>query len=302
MIKTDEIKGNEENAKAKGPSKMAEMIALHRVAESALPEGIRIFYDPYAVHFIDPQVLLLSRKDPEKAKAMRDHYERLFPGLGNSIRARVRCFDDFVKASIDEGIEQLVILGAGYDTRAYRIEGLKDKVRTFEVDHPSTQGLKIEKIKKIFGALPDVVYVTVDFESEDLGKKLLEKGYIRSQKTLFVMEGLVMYIPPGAVDAILSFIAVNSGSGSRIIFDYYPQSVVDGTSNLETAKNIRDHLIQLGEPLQFGISEAEPFLEERGFSQVRTITSEDYKREYFNGPNKDRAVCSLLYFVNAVIE
>jgi methyltransferase (TIGR00027 family) len=128
--------GHETNVKRK--SKMAELIALHRVAESALPEGKRICYDPYAVHFVDPEVLEFARKNPEKTKAMREHYERLFPGLSSSIRARVRYFDDFVKAAADEGLEQLVILGAGYDTRAYRIEGLEGNanVKVFEVDHP----------------------------------------------------------------------------------------------------------------------------------------------------------------------
>jgi methyltransferase (TIGR00027 family) len=105
---------------------MAEMIALHRVAESLLPEGRRICYDPYAAYFVDPETLEFARKNPEKVKEMREHYERLFPGLGSSIRARARYFDAFVKAAVAEGLEQLVILGAGYDTRTYRIEGLSD--------------------------------------------------------------------------------------------------------------------------------------------------------------------------------
>lgn len=283
---------------------MAELIALHRVAESAFPEGKRICYDPYAIYFVDQETVEYARKNPEKAKEMREHYERLFPGLANSIRARVRYFDDFVKASIDEGLQQLVILGAGYDTRAYRIEGM-NKIKVFEVDHPATQIAKIGKIEKIFGGLPEhIVYVSVDFESDDLGLKLLEKGYDKSQKTLFVMEGLVMYIPPKAVDETLLFIAKNSGKGSAIIFDYYPQSTVDGTSESESARNIKEYVANLGEPLQFGIEKemVETFLKERGFSQIHNVASEDYKREYFQGVNKDRAVCDLLSFAYAVIK
>ncbi|MGA9098748.1 MAG: class I SAM-dependent methyltransferase [Methanotrichaceae archaeon] len=279
----------------KGPSKMAELIALHRVAESALPESKRICYDPYAIYFVDPETIEFARKNPEKAKAMRENYECLFPGLGNSIRARVRYFDDFVKASIAEGLEQLVILGAGYDTRAYRIEGL-NKIKVFEVDHPGTQIAKIGKIEKIFGSIPEhVVYVPVDFESEGLSQKLLEKGYNKSQKTLFIMEGLVMYIPPKAVDATLSFITKNSMRGSAIIFDYYPQSTVDGTSESESAKNIRDFVAEQGEPLLFGIEVEmiEAFLAERGFSQIHNVTSEDYKKAYFQGVNEGRASSSV---------
>lgn len=297
-------KPNETDVKKKGPSKMAELIAVHRVVESSLPEGVRIFNDPYAVRLVDPEIFEFARKNPERAKAMREHYERLFPGLGNSIKARVRYFDDFVRASIDEGIKQLVILGAGYDTRAYRIEGLKGNVRVFEIDHPTTQEVKIEKIKGIFSTLPDnVVYVPADFESEDFGQKLLENGYDRSQKTLFVMEGLVMYIPPEAVDETLSFIVGNSGKGSAVIFDYYPKSLVDGTSELEAARNIRNFVMEQGEPLKFGIEEEtlEAFLAERGFSRVQSITSEDYKRAYFHGVNEDRAVSSLLFLAHAVV-
>lgn len=290
--------------KNKGTSKMAELIALHRVAESALPEGIRICYDPYAIYFVDQKTVEFARKNPEKTKEMREHYERLFPGLANSIRARVRYFDDFVKASISEGLQQLVILGAGYDTRAYRIEGL-NRIKVFEVDHPATQIIKIEKIGKIFGRLPEhVVYIPVDFESDDFGLKLLEKGYDKSQKTLFILEGLVMYIPPKAVDETLSFITKNSGKGSAIIFDYYPQSLVDGTSKSESARNIREFVAEQGEPLQFGIEEEriKRFLEERGFSQIHSVTSEDYKKAYFHGANKDRNVSNLLYFAQAVIK
>jgi methyltransferase (TIGR00027 family) len=284
---------------------MAELIALHRFGESRKPEGERICYDPYAVHFVNPDTLTLAASDPEKTKAMSEYYERLFPGLANSIRARVRYFDDFVNNSLDEGLEQLVILGAGYDTRAYRIEGLKEKIKVFEVDHPDTQRVKIEKIKGIFGSLSDhVIYVPVDFEIDNFGERLLEKGYDRSQKTLFVMEGLIMYIPPEAVNETLSFIAKNSGKASSIIFDYYLESVVDGTCELEVGKNIRDYTYQQGEPLQFGIKEGmvENFLEARGYSGIRNVTTEEYKKLYFHGVNKDRKVYSLFLFAPAVIE
>lgn len=290
-------------SKEKGPSKMAEMIALHRVVESRFPEGQRICYDPYAVYFIDPKTLELAAKNPEKVKEMKEHYESLFPGLGNSIRARVRYFDDFVKSEVDKGIEQLVILGAGYDTRAYRIKGL-ERIRVFEVDHPATQVIKQEKIKSIFGQIPkNVAYVPADLSVNSLEKMHSEKGYDPTKRTLFVMEGVIMYIPAKAVDDLLSFIVRRSGKGSKIIFDYYPQSLVDGTSNLQAATNVRRYVEEQGEPLLFGIEEgeAEAFLSERGFSHIADVSSKDYHKAYFLGANRDRIVSSLLYFAHAAI-
>jgi methyltransferase (TIGR00027 family) len=288
--------------------KTAEMMAVHRFAESQKPAGKRICYDPYAVHFISPEMMeaLKSRaNDPKKAKEEAEKIERFLPGLSNSIRAKFRYFDDFIEKSIDEGIEQLVILGAGYDSRAYRMAGLKSKVKVFEVDHPSAQVVKIEKLKRILDSLPDhVTYVPVDLDTDDLGQKLVEKGYDKSKKSLFILEGVIFYITPKMVDYILSFITRNSGKGSAVLFDYFPQSVVDGTSQLEVGRNIHNQLIQAGEPMQFGIEEGtvEKFLEERGFSQVCNVTSEEYKKMYYHGVNKDREVCSLMSFVHAVVE
>ena len=102
------------------------------------------------------------------------------------------------------------------------------------------------------------------------------------------MEGVIFYIPPKFVDDILSFIVKNSGKGSGLLFDYFPESVIDGSSNLDVGRNIHDHLAQVGEPLQFGLeAEAiEEFLTKRGFSKVCNVTSGDYKKAYFDGANK----------------
>ena len=298
----EKMPGNKVNRE--NPSKMAEGMAMQRFGESAKPEDERICYDPYAVHFISPEIIKFGMKRPKEAKKKVEQMEKLFPGLSSSIMVRVRYFDDFTKKSIVDGIEQLVILGAGYDTRAYRIDELKN-IKVFEVDHPNTQSFKIQKIEEIFGSVPDhVVYVPVDFEKDTLGQKLLDNEYDNSKKTLFIMEGLIMYIPPKAVAKTLLFIVENSGKGSRVIFDYYPESVVDGTCELEIGTNIRNHVAEQGEPLQFGIKEEkiQDFLTEFGFSRIQNVTSEDYKDLYFHGKNGNRNVCELLYFAHAVVE
>jgi methyltransferase (TIGR00027 family) len=301
--KTLEIRENK-----RGPSTTAENVAFVRALESLKPEDERICYDPYAIRFVSPQYVKFMNM------AVRDPSKTPFPGIHNSLSARVRYFDDFVQRFIDEGLEQLVILGAGYDTRSSRIAGLK-KIKVFEVDHPGTQSPKIEKIKDIFGSLPDhVTYVPVDLETEDFGQRLIEYGYERLQKTVFIMEGLTYYLQPKTVDEILCFITGNSCSGSAIIFDYIHESSINRTNGIcgtqctacdqAAIKNATNDMAQQGEPYKFGVKEGllESFLTQRGFSHACSVTSEDYKKAYFHGANESRPVCCLTYFAHATVK
>jgi methyltransferase (TIGR00027 family) len=290
--------------KVQGSSTMAEVMAMRRFTETRRPEGERICYDPYAVHFINPAILRAAAEHPDEAKEKAEQVERLFPGLGNSIVARVRYFDDFVRASVDKGIRQLVILGAGYDTRAYRIENLKRDVRVFEVDHPDTQKVKMQKIREIFGSLPkNVTFVPLDFERENLGKLLAVDLFDRSKKTLVLLEGLAMYIPLASVTSTLDFIVKNFGKGSLVLFDNYPRSLVEGTDTGEIAANIREFTRCAGEPLQFGMPDSETarFMADRGYTNIREVTSREYRRLYFQGINADRSLSGYLTFVSAEV-
>lgn len=311
MEKMDNTKNKtfETAEKKKGSSITAENVAFVRALESLKPEGERICYDPYASRFLSPQYLVfmeMAAHDPSKTP---------FPGVHNSLSARVRYFDDFVKKLINEGLEQLIILGAGYDTRAYRIEGLRGNVKVFEIDHPETQSVKIEKIKDIFGSLPDhVEYVSVDFETEDFGQRLLEHGYEKSQKTVFIIEGLIYYLPPKAVDEMLYFISKNSETGSAIIFDYVYESSIYRTNgicgvqctacNQNEIKNATKDMAQKGEPYKFGVKDGmlESFISQHGFSRICNVTSEDYKKIYFKGINESRPVCCLSNFAHAIVK
>jgi len=293
----------ENGSKDRSPSKTAEVMAIIRAMESRRPEEERICYDPYAFHFISRETMEYYSSHMAEARAVMEQSERLVPGVGISCLVRVEYFDDVVKASIADGLEQLVVLGAGYDSRAYRIDGLKN-IRVFEVDHPGTQRLKIGKVREIFGSLPDhVVYVPADLAMDDLGQRLAASGYDRSRKTLFITEGLVMYLPPAAVDGLLAFVVKNSGRGSAMVFDYIPASVVDGTCELEAGRNWQKGVTDAGEPFLFGIDEAalEAFLSERGFALRQRMTSGDYRKAYLCGKNNGRPVNSLLSFAYAAI-
>jgi methyltransferase (TIGR00027 family) len=277
-------------------SMTAQGIAIARVLESSKPAEERICYDPLARQLIDPFYYLLGL-------LFAGYGERKGPGVIGFLVARCRYIDDYLQMCLDAGIQQVVILGAGLDSRAYRFENLKNQVKVFEIDHPATQSVKLIKLRKIFGTLPEhVTYVPVDFNEETL-QKLFDFDYYRENKTLFIWEGVVHYLTPEAVDQTLDFIARNSCSGSRIIFDYlYLSALTTAHKRREIVRMQRASKVT-GEGITFGIEEGkvEEFLTKRGFTQVHNVTSEDLKNAYFKGVNQARAIAPVYAIVHAVV-
>jgi len=287
------------------PSFTAEIHAIIRAAESKKPEGERVCYDPLAKYFMSTKFRIID-KSPILPKILYWLLaERLAPtAIGESV-VRTKYIDDYLKECIGNGIRQLVIMGAGYDSRAYRIEGLQGKVKVFEVDHPATQEVKMKRLKRLLGSLPGhVVYVPIDFDKEKLDKRLLESGYDRNLKTLFIWEGVTMYLSAEAVDETLAFVVNNSGEGSSIIFNYVFQSAVDGTCETEEARRIRETLARFGEPYTFGIGEnaIDEFLSKRGYWQINNATPEFLGVTYFKGVNQGRKVLPYEPIVHATVK
>ncbi len=288
---------------SRDPRKMALQIAGLRAGESRLPEDERVFHDPYAEYFFSDEVREQFR-DVSAVRAERARYEEMLPGVNGAVAARIRFMDELLKRETSDGLRQLVIIGAGYDTRAYRFEEVKEQVAVFEVDHPVTQEVKIDVIRKIFGDLPDhVTYTPVIFGEDRLDQKLLENGFNPGLKTLFIVEGLLMYIPPPAVDGLLQFIVNASGPGSALTADCFSKTVVEGASPLKEARVLRQFVEKEGAPLMFGVEESEmaAFFENRGFHPVTIVTAEECKEKYFRGAGKIRTVSKMFNFIHAVV-
>ena len=278
------------------PRKMALQIAGVRASETHLPEDEREY-------FLNEEIRE-GLRDLDKVRAAISQYEQMMPGVNGAIVARIRFIDEYLLECIAAGLKQLVVIGAGFDTRAYRFEEVKENVRVFEVDHPVTQQVKVEKIKKIFVTLPDhVIYLPVIFGADRFDRKLLENGYNPKLKTLFIVEGLLMYVPPPAVDGLLSFVVNASGPGSSFIADYFSAAVIDGTSPLKEAQVLRQFVESEGAPLQFGIKEGkiEEFFKERGFHAVTNVTAAACKDQYFKNASCDRTVSPMFNFVHATV-
>jgi methyltransferase (TIGR00027 family) len=288
----------------KKPSKTAERNAFARAVESRRPEDIRVCYDPLAEYFLGPRfTFILNHR--LLLRVLWWISNRVRPGLGSFVIARSRYMDDYLQTCINNGFEQLVILGTGYDSRAYRFDKLKEGFKVFEVDHPSTQRLKMEKLKEIFGNLPDhVTFISIHFNREKLPEKLFKNGYDKKLKTLFIWEGVTYYITAEAVDETLKFVANNSGKGSSIIFDYLPPSVVDKSSKREGSKAVRRLTKRSGEALSFGLEKEtiKAFLSQRGFWQVENVNSTSLKGAYFKEIDRDRKMSNHFGVVHATVK
>ena len=154
----------------------------------------------------------------------------------------------------------------------------------------------------LLGALPNhVVYVPVDFDRAKLGDMLFKDGYSRDLRTLFIWEGVTVYLTNQGIDETLSFISNNSGDGSSVIFDYAYQTAFDGTLYPEEARKWRASFEQRGESPKFGVDEKDvgDFLVKRGFSDVHSVSMESLGNAYFGSKGINRKVTRLGGIVHA---
>jgi methyltransferase (TIGR00027 family) len=178
-------------------------------------------------------------------------WEVFTPGVCGAVLMRSDFIDRCLQAAIEAGIEQLVILGAGFDTRALRLKALGNLGRIFEIDHPATQSVKIDKLRRLSTGIPShVTYIGIDFETEHLSEKLLKNGYTPKTRSFFIWEGVTYYIPAAAVEATLAFIVNQSAAGSGLVFDYFSPEVVNGTCRRTEAVRLKAGLKRFGESME----------------------------------------------------
>jgi methyltransferase (TIGR00027 family) len=262
------------------PSKTAMGVALLR-AVAALDEREEIRgQDNLAEIF-----LIEQWRGALKGPTMRESIVKrvLFPGAYEYILARTAFIDSIMEQALREDIPQIVFLGAGYDSRAYRFKNLIKQTTIFEVDAPATQQSKRELLHKANIGVPEqVVFVPVNFNSESLKTALFDGGFAAGQRTLFIWEGVTMYLSADVVDDTLRFIKSESSEGSLVCFDYgshWPEML-----DAYGVKELREfHEANApGEPLQFGIErdKIESFLSERGYEIVDHLTATDIEKRF----------------------
>jgi methyltransferase (TIGR00027 family) len=265
-------------------SKTAAQVALSRAIEARRTAADRVCFDPLAERLLDARYRVLLAW-PLRAAVVR-LIESRFAGHHHYVLTRTRHIDDFLADRLAPGVAQLVVLGAGYDSRAYRFGDRLSGVAVFEVDHPATSRRKVAAVANIFGAPPaHVTYVPIDFDRERLDAKLAQAGYRSAVRTLFLWEGTTPYLTAQAVDDTLRFVRTTSAPGSAVVFDYILQSVLDGTCTMRGALRERDRMRSTSEPFVFGIAERDitDYLGARGFTDVHDIGGEQLAARYLRG-------------------
>lgn len=200
------------------------------------------------------------------------------------IVSRTAFFDSVVTRNLNARIPQIVFLGAGYDTRPYRFRDDLGETRIFEVDIQSTQKRKIDILQNNNIDIPEgLTFVSINFETDDLGEVLLKSGFDGSVKTLFIWEGVTYYLSTNAITATLNFIQSHSAQGSVICFDYLAEKIES---------------MNEAEPYRFviGSNEIEAFLSEHRFAIIDHIDSEEMKKRYLTLSDGSCAEDSLTHF------
>jgi methyltransferase (TIGR00027 family) len=264
-------------------SRTAEQNALFRALESSRPAGRRIFDDPLARSFLTPPLSLVGRLAgvPGLQELLPWIIDYRWPGVRSSVVARTRLIDDAIAASLGR-IDQLVILGAGFDSRAYRMPGLR-RITVFEVDHPDTQTTKRRVLGRVLATPPEHVrFVAIDFQTRDLASAMAEAGYRESARTFILWEGVTNYLTEAAVDATLRWCS-RASPGSLVLFTYVHRDVLTRPHVFVGTKNLFASLEKAGERLTFGLEPTElpEFLAERGLSLESDVGAAEYRERYF---------------------
>lgn len=237
-------------------SQTAQYIAFCRALETQEQQARRLFDDPYAFALLSDSYRMFARlaRLPIIGKLIYAILDLGWPYSRSSAVVRTRAIDDLVRDAIRSGARQLVLLGAGLDSRGCRMDEATE-IEVFEVDHPATQHIKKERLHACMGKLPaNVRYVAVDFERDALETKLVESGYNSAVQTVVVWEGVIDYLTESAVQSTLAVLARLLSPPSFLIFTYTDKGALDGSKAFRGARRWRSLSRAGGEPFLFGLN------------------------------------------------
>ena len=251
------------------------MVAAYRGRASSAPDAI--CDDPWALRLAGPEGEELSRRWDEHSPSME-----LWMGL------RTRYIDDCVQRALRRGVRQVVILGAGLDTRAARLR--QEGVCFYELDQPASQEDKRERLSKFESYPMDAVtFVPCDFEKDDFVVQLDRAGLDRGASVCFVWEGVIYYLHEEAARSTLKRLAAEFAPQSLLVFDYLNTKMAKSSPRLRPEDRAMKGIVEeLGEPMHFGIDDPTPLMAECGYRFLRTVSFDELALEYTGTYGRER--------------
>jgi methyltransferase (TIGR00027 family) len=256
--------------------------------EDFLPQEQRVIHDPLARFYAGA---------PGMRMVQMMHL--INPNIRKAIALRARYFDDHSRQCVKDGYDQIVLLGAGYDSRYIRLPEFRDAV-VFELDLNSTQLIKKSLTRRLYGRLPaNVKYVAVDFSRDSVTEKLLRAGFQTDRKTLFIWEGVTLFLNQDIIEHTLGQLA-ELGTEGRIIFDFVPPELIDDQTDYRGNRQLLKLCSDIQEPLTFGcMPEKMPgILKRLGYDQVKIISLRQANQIYCGSKNIEDSY----YFATAQIK
>jgi methyltransferase (TIGR00027 family) len=264
------------------PDRGALNLAFLRAVESYQPDDKRLFEDRFS-RYLMPGLWKLFLL-PGLRNGVVALSEQAAPGATGNLYCRTRYIDDALRDAMGAGIAQVVILGAGFDARAYRIPNI-ERIHVFELDLPATQRMKQAFVEKALGKLPaHVTFVPIDFDHQDISDVMSAAGLRRDLKTFFIWEGVTQYIAAEADDRKFRYICSTAEKGSEIVFTYIDQGVIDGTARSTAAQKVASVAEKSGTPWIFGLppSGLAEYLTQRGLEFVEEVWAPDFRTRYLD--------------------
>ncbi len=263
-------------------SRTARYTAMARALETVRPRP-RLFEDPYAARFLGIRLLATLAAIPPVSRAVERSIDRRFPpgNRGNAV-LRTRVIDDWTADALSAGAAQVVVLGAGLDSRAYRLPAMRD-VAVFEVDHPATLEVKRTLVDRY--VRPDrrghVRFVAVDLLHDSLDEALRAAGFATAH-TAVIWEGVTSYLDAASVDATVGWFARSTAIGSRLIFTYLDARAIHGADGGGT--ELAGTFSGVGEPMTFGLrpDEVAGYLADRGLELIEDMSAGDAAQRYLH--------------------
>ncbi len=274
--------------------------AVCRLIEQYEPAETRLFTDPLIKDLVGTPLRLMMQLGPMRALTV-NRTEAVARGIFGAQICRTCFIDETVEAALAKGMRQLAVLGAGYDTRAYRLVGI-EQVKVFEVDLPHVQADKKAKVQTHFGRIPaNVTFIPIDFDTQTLENVFAGSNFDASKPAMFVWEGVTQYIPEASVHQTLSFIG-KAFPGSEIVFTYVLRSIIERRTGNPEAERMMD-VVSRSSPWIFGLepSEVQTFLQPFHLKVMADVGSADYQTRYVQPHHRDLFTTEAERAVHAVV-